>query len=105
MWHRNQHDAAAALGLMRYQCAGNDAAPVVADPDRRLAAKMLMKLRHVRHDLLVGIRVVGCRCGGSTIAAQIGSHAVPTVGGERVHLITPYQTQLRPAVKEEDQRS
>jgi hypothetical protein len=43
---------------MRGQRADNDTA--VADPDRWLAAKVVMKFHHVRHDLLVGVGVSAC---------------------------------------------
>jgi hypothetical protein len=83
---------------MRGQRAGNDTAPIVADPDRWLAAKVVMEFHHVRHDLLVGVGVVGCGDGRAALAPQIGSDAVPAVGGERIQLGAPNQTELRPEV-------
>ncbi len=64
-----------------------------------------MELRHVCHDFLDGVGVVGCRGRGAAVAAQIRSDAVPTVGGERVHLGAPYQADAWPAVEEDHQRS
>ena len=40
---------------MRDQRTGYDTALVVANPDRRFAAEVVMKLRHVRYDLLIGV--------------------------------------------------
>jgi len=102
---RGQHDAAAALGLVRGQCTGHHAAPVVADPDRRLAAEVVMKLCHVCDDFFDGVSVVGRRRGRTAVAAQIRSDAAPTLGGERVHLGAPHQTDARPAVEKDHQRS
>lgn len=102
---RGQHDATAALRLMRGQFTDHNTAPIVANPDRGLAAKVVMEFRHVCHDVLDGIDVVRFRHGRAAVAAQIGSDAVPTVGGECLHLGAPHQTEGRPAMDEDHQRS
>ena len=86
---------------MRGQRTGYDAAPVVIDPAFSLAAKVVMELRHVRHDFLDGISIVGCRYERAAKAAKIRSDAVPPVGGECVRLGAPHQTYTRPAVEDD----
>ncbi|MNV50575.1 hypothetical protein D3C71_1425930 [compost metagenome] len=60
--NRDQHKATTSRGLMRNQRGGYDAAPIMADPDRRVAAEIVMQLHHVPHDLLVRVSVESGRC-------------------------------------------
>jgi hypothetical protein len=64
---------------MRDQRSDRNTTPVVANPDRRLAAKVIMEFRHVGHDLLDGVGVIGRRHGRAAVAAQIGAtHCQPS---------------------------